>query len=232
MNDINYRNELKYIITNIDATILKGRFDSILTKDPHIKDGNYKIRSLYFDDINLTSYYQVLNSVNERWKWRIRFYNDDDTYICLEKKMKINGIVYKKSLRLKKKQVLNIINKKNIKINDKNDKLLNEFYLNILTKGLKPVIIIDYDRIPYIYKVGNIRITIDYNLSVSDKIDEIFNKNLNMIPITESKNIIMEVKYNNFLPGYIKSKLNLNCLERTTYSKYLQGMMMLNKKYY
>jgi hypothetical protein len=226
-----YRNELKYITTNIDVAILKGRLDSILTKDYHAKKGSYKVRSLYFDDIHLTSYHQVLDSLNERWKWRIRLYDYDDSYICLEKKTKVNGIVHKKTIELTKQEVIDILHNKNIRIDNKNNKLINEFYLNILTKGLKPIIIIDYDRIPYVYKKGNIRITIDHNLSASDKIYEIFNKEINMIPIIELDNSILEVKYNYILPDYIKQKLNLNHLERTTYSKYLKGMLVLNRKY-
>lgn len=228
---MNYRNELKYMLTNVDVAILKGRLNSILIKDPNVKGNSYNVKSLYFDDRYLSSYYQVVNSLNERWKWRIRFYNDDDTYICLEKKNKVNGKVFKEKCQLTKEDVLDILDNKKIKMSDQKNKLLNEFYYNILVKGLKPIIIISYDRIPYIYKVSDIRITLDYNLSVSDKVNELFNKKINMIPLMEIGNVLLEVKYNQFLPDYIMNKFNLCYLERTSYSKYLQGMLFLKKKY-
>lgn len=229
MEQINFRKELKYLINKNDELILKERLKTILKKDFNTIEGKYKVLSLYFDDYKKNSYYQVVNGISERWKWRIRYYNYDTSFICLEKKYKVNGMTYKSKINITKKQVNDILKNKNIKISDKNDKLLNEFYKDILIKFLRPAVIIVYDRIPFTYNAGNVRITIDYNLSSSVDFDKFFDKKINLVPIMEKNYAILEVKYNDFIPDYIRYKLELNHLMQTSYSKFLQGILMTNK---
>ncbi|MBP3920337.1 MAG: polyphosphate polymerase domain-containing protein [Bacilli bacterium] len=224
-----YRHEKKYIINNLQVEQIKHRLSPIMQLDPNIKNNKfYSIRSLYFDDCFDTNFKQVINGVSKRFKYRIRFYNNDDSYIVLEKKFKINNMAKKISCKLTREDVINILNN-NININKDNHKLLNEFYLMIKTKGYKPKIIIDYDRIPFVYNAGNVRITIDYNLSCSYKFDNLFDVNINKIPLMDMGYSILEIKYDNFIPDYIRFALQLNELNRTTYSKYGNGRIMLNK---
>lgn len=224
-----FRKELKYLINNNEKIILEERLKTLLNYDKHSIDGNYKIISLYFDDYKKTSYNQVIDGISERWKWRIRYYNFDDSYVCLEKKYKVNGLTAKKKIKLSKEKTLDIINNKNIKIDSSNDKLLNEFYLNILTKLLKPRAIVIYDRIPYTYSAGNVRITIDYNLCTSNDFKNLFNEKLNIIPVMDKDHCVLEVKYNDFIPDYIRHKLQLNELTKTSYSKFIKSIYILKK---
>ena len=87
----NFRNELKYKITDNDFYLLNFNLKNIIKKDSNCKEDFYTISSIYFDNYKKTSYNQVKNGISERWKYRIRFYNHDDSYIMLEKKHKING---------------------------------------------------------------------------------------------------------------------------------------------
>lgn len=224
-----FRHEIKYLIDKHDREILKTRMKTILKEDDYTIDGKYKVLSLYFDDYYNSSFNQVIEGISERWKWRIRYYNNDSQYICLEKKYKVNGMTHKNKVRITEKQVLDILNNKNIKIDNNNNKLLNEFYLNILTKLLKPIVIIVYDRIPYVYNAGNVRITIDYNISASNEFKNFLNKDLALIPLIETNYSVLEVKYDEFIPDYIRYKLELNHLNRTSYSKFLKGLLMLKK---
>lgn len=147
-----YRHELKYYINNLEFEEIKNRLSFLLDIDKNAKkDGNYFIRSLYFDDYKDTSYYQVLNGISKREKYRIRYYNYDINYICLEKKAKINNMTNKTSCIITKEQVEDLLNGR-LNINKENHKLLNEFIVKTKFYGYKPVVIIDYNRIPYIYK--------------------------------------------------------------------------------
>ena len=89
-----YRHEQKYLINNIQMEILKNNLSAALYIDSNIKnsDGSYFIRSLYFDDYKDTSYFQVLDGISRREKYRIRYYNLDPSYITLEKKFKENNL--------------------------------------------------------------------------------------------------------------------------------------------
>ena len=86
-----YRHEYKYLISRADAELLKRRLPYIMERDPHAgPTGQYTIRSLYFDDFRNSAYYDKVDGVNYRAKYRIRFYNYDPSILKLEKKEK-NG---------------------------------------------------------------------------------------------------------------------------------------------
>lgn len=227
-DDIRYRHELKYMISKQQFEELKIRLSSLLKVDKYTKeDGTYFIRSLYFDDYKNTSYYQVLNGVSKREKYRIRYYNYDDSYICLEKKDKINNMTNKTSCKVTKDEVISLLNGK-LDIKKENDKVLNEFILKTKAYGYRPAVIIDYNRIPYTYVAGNVRITLDYNLAMSHYTSDFFKKEIRTVPIIEKNYCILEVKYDDFLPNYISWLLNINTLEQTSYSKYLNSRLMQN----
>ena len=190
------------------------------------EDGSYLIRSLYFDDYKNTSYFQVLDGINKREKYRIRYYDYDSSYICLEKKSKINNLGKKDKGNLTKQDTIKLIN--GVKFESANN-IINEFQCKMDFCLYKPVVIIDYLRIAFVYPLNDVRITIDYNISCSYEFDKFFDKNINSIPLLEKNRAILEVKYNNFLPQIIKYALNEKNLEITSFSKYSIGRIVLEK---
>ena len=221
-----FRHELKYYINKMQFEEIKKRISFLLDTDKNIQeDGSYYIRSLYFDDYKDTSFYQVVDGISKREKYRIRYYNYDSNYICLEKKFKINNMTNKTSCCVSREQVEDLINGK-LEIKKENDKLLNEFIVKTKFYGYKPTVIISYKRIPYIYKAGNVRLTLDYDISIDYNTDGFFKTDNVQIPIIEDNMRILEVKYDEFLPNYISWLININTLERTSYSKYSNGRKM------
>ena len=222
-----FRNELKYKITDSDFYLINHNLNNLLKKDCNCEGDFYTISSIYFDNYKKTSYNQVKNGISERWKYRIRFYNYDDTYINLEKKYKLNGLTSKKSVRITK-EILNNILDGDIKIDRNNDELLNEFIIKMKTEFLKPIICIEYDRIPYTYKLGNVRITLDYNIRYTNKYNELFNEKKVVHYLNEK---ILEVKYNELIPDFIRFRLELNHLEQTSFSKFNNCIDELNRRF-
>ena len=223
----NLRKELKYNITNTDFYLIKHNLNNLIRKDPNCEGDFYTISSIYFDDYNKTSYNQVKNGISNRWKYRIRFYNYDDSFIKLEKKHKINGLTDKTSVRITREMLDNILNN-NIRIEENNDKLLNEFIIKMKKDLLRPIICIEYDRIPYVYKLGNVRITLDYNIRYTNKYNDLFNKNKKVYYL---KDKILEVKYNELIPDFIRYKLELNHLEQISFSKFNNCIDSLNRRF-
>lgn len=224
-----YRYEKKYLVNKLEFNLLKNRLGNILSVDKNaqkLQGGEYNIRSLYFDSIDNICHMDVINGVNNRKKFRIRIYNSDDSVIKLEKKFKINGMIKKESCSISKEQYYYIINK-NISINRENPKLLNEFYKYMLYYGYEPKLIVEYDRVPYVYNAGNVRITLDYNLRYSTDFNNFFKRELVTTPYYSSEFKLLEVKYNIFLPDYIKYQIQLNELTMTAFSKYSRGMSMM-----
>lgn len=223
----NFRKELKYEISDNDFYIINHNLNGLIKKDSNCKGEFYTISSIYFDNYNKTSYFQVKNGLSERWKYRIRYYNYDDSYICLEKKAKINGLTNKKSVRITREMLTNILSN-NIKVDKNNNSLLNEFIIKMKTELLRPIICIEYDRVPYIYKLGNVRITLDYNIRYTNKYNDLFDSKKKVYYL---KNKILEVKYSELIPDFIRFRLELNHLEQTSFSKFNICIDSLNRRF-
>ncbi len=223
----NFRNEIKYSITNNDFYIIDHNLKVLLKKDSNCKGEFYTISSIYFDNYSRTSYNQVKNGISERWKYRIRFYNYDDSYIKLEKKYKVNGLTDKKSVTITRDIFDNILKNK-LKIEKSNNALLNEFIIKMKTELLRPIICIEYDRIPYIYKTGNVRVTLDYNIRYTKDYTNLFDDQKKVYYLNDK---ILEVKYSEFLPDFIRYRLELNHLQQTSFSKFNNCIDNLSRRF-
>ena len=215
-----YRYELKYLLNSSQAIILKKKLSLIMEHDANTIDGYYFIRSLYFDDVNNTAYYEKIDGLEEREKYRIRFYNVDHSYIMLELKGKKNNLTYKRQDRITEEEYNEIINQNYGKINIDNRKVLEDFINKAKRKNLIPSIIVDYNRQPFIYPVEDVRITFDEDISSGRFNYDLFSENLLPFRAIEANEIILEVKYNNFLPSTIKKVLDTVPKTRIAMSKF------------
>lgn len=215
------RNELKYSINDLEYTYLKARFKGIINLDKNTNElGEYHIRSLYFDDIENNSYNQKEGGVFEREKYRIRIYNKDDSIIRFEKKEKFGKFIAKSSIDITKDMYYSIIqNRTNIDL-FKNDDLLLEFYLKMRANYMRPAVIVDYIREPYIYKYGNVRITFDKNLQAVINSYDIFDFDSTKVSPKLDGTMILEVKYDDYLPEFIRNELRMHRHQLMAISKY------------
>ncbi|WP_026518042.1 polyphosphate polymerase domain-containing protein [Butyrivibrio sp. MC2021] len=215
-----YRHEYKYPISDLEAAVLKERIRRLMSLDSHVgESGMYHISSLYFDDYYDSCYYENENGSDLKEKFRIRIYDNSTDMISLECKRKEHGKTLKMSCRLQKSQVEDIIEGRSVK-NTNNDSLLNKFIILQNTKGLKPKVIVDYKRMPYIERAGNVRITFDSQLASSKNIEKFLDGNFVSRPILPVGMLLMEVKYDEFLPDFIYDALQLNYLTQSAFSKY------------
>lgn len=216
-----YRHELKYVISAAQIPLLKNRITNLMKPDPHAgADGIYNIRSLYFDDYSNRCYYENENGTDPREKFRIRIYNHSADRITLECKRKEKGKTQKISCPLTLDQADQLIRGKPLPQIDTLPPLLKKFILEMRTKGLHPVVIVEYERIPYVYKNGNVRVTFDTQISSSPNITDFFSDTLPRRPIMSVGQHLMEVKFDEYLPDFIYRSLNLGKLQQTAYSKY------------
>ena len=207
MKKYKYRHELKFKISNEYAEVLKHQLSLILDKDKNaLADGSYVIKSLYFDDMNSNSYYEKLNGVLYRKKFRIRTYNDDDNFIRLEKKMKHNNLTSKEQMLISKDIYSKILNGKINEIKSP-EGLLEEFLSEIKLKGLIPSIIVEYNRVAFIYPVSEVRITFDSNIKSGLYNYDLFDDKSPTYRVIENDKQVMEVKYNEVLPLHIANIL-------------------------
>lgn len=215
-----YRHEMKYIITEEQFSFLRNRVESVMHLDKHIIDGKYQIRSLYFDDYKNSCYYENENGVDPREKFRVRIYNADDSRISLECKRKEKGKTHKTSCLLSKEDYFDLLNGGGFCGFSNKPPILRKFILLMKTRLYKPVVIVDYERIPYVCEQGNVRVTFDRNICSSRDIDNFFNDNIIKRPILPVGQHLLEIKYDELLPKYIDEVLQTGELEKTAFSKY------------
>lgn len=209
MKEYKYRHELKFKISNSAAEVLKQKLSLILGKDKnaYYEDGSYLIKSLYFDDRDSSSYYEKMDGVLYRKKYRIRMYNDVDTFIRLEKKMKHNNYTAKEQMLISKNIYSKILNGKIDEIENP-DGLLLEFITNYKNKGLVPSVIVEYHRTAFTYPISDVRITFDSNIQSSLYNYDLFNTSYPRYIVDEPGKQVLEVKFNEILPLHIANILN------------------------
>ncbi|MCI7083643.1 MAG: polyphosphate polymerase domain-containing protein [Tenericutes bacterium] len=209
MKEYKYRHELKFKISNSAAEVLKQKLSLILKKDKnaYYSDGSYLIKSLYFDDLDSSSYYEKMDGVLYRKKYRIRIYNNNDEFIRLEKKMKHNTYTAKEQMLISKDIYSKILNGKIDEIENATG-LLEEFITNSKVKHLVPSIIVLYHRTAFTYPISDVRITFDSNIQSGLYSYDLFNKDVPMYDVSEPGKQVLEVKFNEVLPLHIANLLN------------------------
>lgn len=187
--------------------------------DVHAINGSTVIRSLYFDNLTDEALKDKINGVGKREKFRIRYYNDDLSFIRLEKKSKINNLCIKQSSVLTYEEAFSIIKGDIGFLKNSKDSLRTEFYSKLKSGGLKPKAVVEYRREPYTFPVSNVRVTIDYDIRTGMKPSEFLDYRSVTIPVPDNP-VILEVKWDNFLPDIIKEAVALKNRRSEAFSKY------------
>ena len=219
-----FRHEVKHEISQLDMLVLRTRLRAIMSVDKHAENGCYEIRSLYFDSFDDKALREKLDGVNKREKYRIRMYNNNIDYINLERKFKYNSLGYKDIAYLSKNETEAIINGDISWMKDSKDNVILGFYNRLRYESLKPKVIVDYIREPFVFTAGNVRVTLDYNIRTSMSSIDFLNPNALTIPV-ENSPCILEVKWDNYLPDIIRDTVRLENRESTAYSKYAASRM-------
>ena len=221
---MDFRHEYKHEITAYDRFVLRDRLRAVCRSDPHAVDGKYRIRSLYFDNLDDMALREKLDGVNVREKFRIRYYNGDTSYICLEKKSKFNSLGAKDQARLTAAEAQAVVDGGLDWMRDADRPLVRELYAKMTIYGLRPKVIVDYTREPFIYGPGNVRVTFDYDIRTGLRSTDFLNPDCVTIPVMDDP-IILEVKWDGFLPSVIRDIVQLEGRRTGGYSKYAASRM-------
>jgi len=216
-----YRNEIKFVINKDSAEILKNKLSLLMDIDANStsEDNSYFIRSLYFDDTYSNAYYEKIDGVEYRKKYRIRLYNNDTSFIRLECKYKHENKTSKDQILIDKNICDKIINGNVEDIDISKDNLLTKFIIDYRSRNLKPCIIVDYKRLAYTYPVSDVRVTFDskirsgrYNYNLYDNDDT--------YKVIDDNEVVLEVKFNEILPEQIAIVLSTVPMVRQAFSKF------------
>ena len=213
------RHEWKIEISYSDLLVIRQRLRAVAAADSHAADGTYLIRSLYFDDARDTALREKLDGINFREKFRIRFYNYDTSVIHLEKKSKCNGLCRKESADLTAAEAQALVDGDLAWMQDSDRPLVQELYTKMKNQGLRPKTIVDYTRAPFVYGPGNVRVTLDYDIRTGLASTDFLNPNCVTVPAGNAP-MILEVKWDAFLPDIIRDAIQLPGRRAGAFSKY------------
>ncbi len=216
---MDYRHEVKHEISYGDMLALRQRLSAVMYPDPHTVDGRYYIRSLYFDNLADKALREKIDGVNIREKFRIRCYNGDTGFMRFEKKSKINGLCKKQSAPITEEQTELILKGSYNWMKNAEEPLITEFYTKILSEGLRPKTVVDYTREPFVFPAGNVRVTLDYGIKTGLDRTDIFSPDFKTVD-TGTQSIILEVKWDEFLPDAVRDAVSLPERMSGAFSKY------------
>lgn len=226
-----YRHELKYICSDLELRIVEQKLRMVMRGDPHAdENGEYSIRSVYFDDYCRSRFFENEDGVDPREKFRIRVYNRSDARISLEKKVKRRGMTGKRSCLIDRETCMRMLEGRSISDRLGQHPLLDEWIIQRETAGLRPVMLGDYVRKPYIYPAGNVRITFDRYISASCRPRDIFEARTSRIQVLPTGFHVLEVKYDDFLPDVIYQLIDNGHMRQTTFSKFYLGCRAIGGK--
>ena len=216
-----YRHEWKHEISYADLLAIRQRLRAVAESDPHAQGGRYLIRSLYFDNLDDKALREKIDGVNLREKFRIRYYNGDTSVIHLEKKSRRAGLGTKFSAALSREEAQRIVNGNPDWMMDSGRPLVQELYCKMRWQGLRPKVIVDYTREPFIYRPGNVRVTFDYDIRTGLSCTDFLNPDCVTIPAGDAP-ILLEVKWDAFLPSIIRDAVQTPGRHAEAFSKYAQ----------
>lgn len=217
-----YRHEIKYLCNENTACYLSNVLAAVMEKDSNVdENGRYIIDSLYFDDYAKNCARENIDGTDPRSKWRIRIYNNNMDMIRLECKHKHNGLCMKRSCIITREELEALINVDSVLTEYiGREELLDEFISKILGWGYKPSVIVSYEREPYISHLGNTRITLDRKIVSSNEFFDFGKRKTYGRAILSENVLVLEVKYDDFLPDVYRQIVSSAVLERTAFSKY------------
>ena len=212
------RHEEKFLIDYTQYVILRSRAESAMLPDPHTTDGSYLITSVYYDDRNDTALYEKLDGIKVHTKYRVRTYDCNPSPVNLERKVK-RGIMTEKFSTTVEPEQLPLFSDPAADLtlfSGRTQVMATE----MRSKGLLPVVTVRYKRDAFVYPSADIRLTFDTNVeALSPDFEHLFSDSQGGIPALPRNVVIMEVKYGEYLPAFVR-KIASCSTKQLSVSKY------------
>lgn len=212
-----YRHEWKHEISHGDVPVLRSRLRAVASPDGHGENGTYHIRSLYFDTPTDRVLREKIDGVSRREKFRLRRYGGGGL-IRLEKKSKLGGLCAKEQAPVTEEEVRALLAGDTDWMRSSGRDLVWELYQKMHTQLLRPRVIVEYAREAYVYAPGNVRVTLDANIRTGLGGTDFLAPDCVTVPASET--VVLEVKWDAFLPGCIRSAVQLEGRRTAAFSKY------------
>ena len=216
-----FRHEYKYLCTNEQLRLEQARLEALLRPDPHAgPDGRYRVRSVYFDDPGDGCLLENEDGTDPRAKYRLRIYNESDARISLERKAKLRGMTHKDAVPVCRPVAEALLRGQIPFPGPQDPPLLRRMLADMRLRVLRPKVIVQYSRRPFILDVGNVRVTLDEQIASSDAVGRFFRPELPLRQPLPPGQGVLELKWDQLLPSWLYDALQLEGLQWSSFSKY------------
>ena len=215
-----HRQEHKYLISYVDYFKIRDAIRTLFIHDQHGSNDSYQVNSIYLDDVYFSGAQDKAFGNELHKKYRIRYY-DDATKKKLELKKKTGNNSIKTSTPIND-EVFQAIIDNDVDVLEKHfdDKLIRLYTLDFFRKNLEPKCNIIYKREAYRDETDNLRLTFDHSLEISRFDKKIDGESIKLLKDTM---LIMEIKYEHFIPKEVKTIIKSISANQIAYSKYFLG---------
>ena len=215
------REEKKFLISVAEFSAVRARLEKVMRQDSHNGVHGYLIRSLYFDTPFDTDFFEKQAGVELRRKIRLRIYDPKQDFAMLEMKQKQGARQLKRSLRISREDAQKLIGGDYSVILNYSEPFAAEVYAFMKTRAYIPKTIVQYKRKAFTAKENKIRVTFDNQIVSTESCFDLFSQRLNMNPVLDPYDVVLEVKFNGFILNYIQSLINSVDKSELSVSKYV-----------
>jgi len=225
------RHEWKYFLPTRTIQALIPEIMMFMDMDAYSKkNGFYDLYSVYYDTEDWQSFYEKIDGIERRKKFRIRSYKKDvspEDEVFLEVKEKNKDIILKRRRPIKMRDV----NKLNSGSLVSDDSVLEEWRYNIVRNAIKPRIMIGYKRMAFVPRDNvNLRITIDtevgYSMLNHRRVD--FSDFARKTYFSREFSVL-EIKYSGPVPKFVEDLIRRHNLRNEAISKFSDSVMSFYK---
>ncbi len=215
------RHEIKFLLSDFAAAALSEKLARFLRRDENAgKNGEYGVRSVYFDDLTDSALYDKIDGVKDREKYRIRIYNGRDDVIYLERKQKRGDRIAKQSVRLSRRAADRLLQGELSPLRSMDSPVAQDFYAHMMGARMAPRVIVEYDREAFLHPAEHTRVTFDRRIATGLYETNLFDGNFPRVAVLPPLTQVMEVKYDSYLPDFIMPLLSTARADRLAVSKY------------
>jgi len=228
------RYELKYRLPVRTMAEIRQQIVPHVRFDPHCAcraGHHYTVRSIYFDSDDLCFYHEKYDGVRVRRKLRVRTYDefDAESVAFIEIKRKFGRRGCKERLRLPLDLVATALNGNSRReglVQRRRDRIVLAKVSHLMAlKKLRPVVLVTYEREAYIgQRDERLRVTFDRNIrSLIDPTLEQIHRERELQRFEDSF-FVLELKFDNRMPGWMARLIRQLNLVAHPYSKYCHGI--------
>ncbi len=142
------------------------------------------------------------------------------SYIRLELKRKERGKTKKSACVIDEALCRRVLSGQPLAMDAVDADVYRKFCLYQQVRLLSPKVIVEYERVPYVYQDGNVRVTFDRNISSGNMVERFMDEGIVTRPVMPLGQHVLEVKFDELIPDFLYQAVQLEKMRQTTYSKY------------